>query len=94
MEEIGANSNSDQNEQHINTFRILHTIVQLIGFTIIILMASWISLYLGGFGWSTPKLEFNWHPMLMVMGMIYLYGNCKKNVASSYVFRQYVRDFN
>lgn len=76
MEEIGDRS-ADQTENHLNTFRLLHTIVQLIGITIVILMASWISIYLGGVGLTTPSLEFNWHPLLMVIGMIFLYGNCK-----------------
>ena len=31
-----------------------------------------------GFAWqSNPSLQFNWHPFLMNLGMIYLYGNGK-----------------
>lgn len=29
----------------------------------------------GGFGWSDPDLQFNWHPLLMVFGFVFLYGN-------------------
>lgn len=70
MDEIG-----DQRRQPFINFRILYLVTQMVGCTLIILMGSWISLYLGGVGWSDPKYEFNWHPLLMTIGMIYLYGN-------------------
>lgn len=73
MDEIGG---TDQGQTLLN-FRILYLIAQMIGITIIILMGSWITLFLGGFGWSTTAIEFNWHPMLMTIGMIYLFGNGK-----------------
>lgn len=74
MDAIG--DSSAQGQRLVN-FRIFYLVAQMLGITIIILMGSWISLYLGGFGWSTPAIEFNWHPMLMTIGMIYLFGNCK-----------------
>lgn len=41
-------------------------------------MFCWVFIYLGGLSWSsTPEIQFNWHPLLMTIGMIYLYGNCK-----------------
>lgn len=73
MDEIGG---SAQGQRLVN-FRIFYMITQMVGITIIILMGSWISFHLKGFGWSTPEIEFNWHPMLMTIGMIYLFGNCK-----------------
>ncbi len=34
--------------------------------------------YRDGFAWhSDPALQFNWHPLLMIMSMVYLYGNGK-----------------
>jgi len=57
-------------------FRLLYLILQLIGCTLIILMFCWVFIYLDGLSWSaTPKIQFNWHPLLMTIGMIYLYGN-------------------
>merc|ERR1711988_1835314 len=42
----------------------------------VILTGIWTGHYLGGFAWrSNPSLQFNWHPFLMNLGMIYLYGN-------------------
>ena len=37
--------------------------------------------YRHGFTWrDNPKLEFNWHPLLMTIGLIFLYGNGKINI--------------
>lgn len=72
MDEIGEHP-----RERLVNFRIIYMITQMVGITLIILMISWVSIYLGGVGLSTPQLEFNWHPILMTIGMIYLYGNCK-----------------
>ena len=46
------------------------------GFVAVVLTGIWTGHYLGGFGWNdNPKTQFNWHPLLMVISMIYLYGN-------------------
>lgn len=71
--------------QRLVNFRIFYLITQMLGIAIIILMGSWISLFLGGFGWSKPQIEFNWHPMLMTIAMIYLFGNCKKYLIGHHV---------
>lgn len=43
-------------------------------------MGIWTGHHLGGFAWQkNPGLEFNWHPLLMTIGMIYLYGNGNTN---------------
>lgn len=59
-------------------FKVLYITTQMVGITLIIIMGSWIGTHLGGFSWtSNPKTEFNWHPFLMTIGMVFLYGNCK-----------------
>ncbi|KAL0118419.1 hypothetical protein PUN28_009228 [Cardiocondyla obscurior] len=46
------------------------------GALIIILVAVWTGHYRNGFSWThDPKLEFNWHPLLMTIGMVFLYAN-------------------
>lgn len=68
----------NDNSQKIATFELLHFVLQIIGAIIIIMMMCWVFIYLEGLSWSSqPKIQFNWHPLLMTIGMIYLYGNCK-----------------
>jgi len=40
------------------------------------LVLFWVLYFRGGFGWQeSPKLEFNYHPVLMITGFVYLGGN-------------------
>lgn len=73
-------SKMDQSQSgRLVNFRLLYLITQLVGVVIAILIASWIGIHLNGFGWDydEPRTLFNWHPMLMSIGMVFLYGNCK-----------------
>jgi len=67
----------DQSQGRYVNFRLLYLITQLVGAAIIILIASWIGLHLGGFSWDyeNPKVLFNFHPIFMTIGMVFLYGN-------------------
>lgn len=60
-------------------FFIVFSIVQIPGLLAVILMALWNYNYKGGFAWTwdTKYLgaSFNWHPLLLTTGLIYLYGN-------------------
>lgn len=59
-------------------FKVLYVLTQLCGLTMIVLMGSWIGVHMGGLaGTDNPSLEFNWHPLLMTIGLIFLYGNGK-----------------
>ena len=51
-------------------------------------MGIWMGHFRKGFAWSeNPDLQFNWHPLLMTLGMIYLYGNGKNdNMQTSIVY--------
>lgn len=72
MEEIGSSA------RYLVNFRLFYLISQVVGVTIVILVLCWIGIHLNGFGWAAnPSIQFNWHPFLMVLGMIFLYGNCK-----------------
>lgn len=58
-------------------FRLLYLITQLIGAFLLLLVISWVLIHLGGLGYDydKPRILFNWHPICMSFGMIYLYGN-------------------
>lgn len=48
--------------------------VQVVGLVMVILSGVWMSAYHGGYGWDEATV-FNYHPLFMTMGMIFLYGD-------------------
>lgn len=74
----GGHQQHDLHATMVN-FRIIYMVQHMVGITIVVLMGAWVSLFLGGLGIADPKLEFNWHPVLMTIGMVYMYGNCKQH---------------
>ncbi|KAL6440610.1 hypothetical protein ACFW04_003238 [Cataglyphis niger] len=49
---------------------------QICGAFLILLVIIWTTYYRDGFSWtSNPQLEFNWHPLLMTIGLVFLYAN-------------------
>ena len=50
--------------------------VQVVGLVMVILSGVWMSAYHGGYGWDVTTV-FNYHPLFMTMGMIFLYGDGK-----------------
>jgi len=69
----------DENLSIHNTkiFRIFFLVTQVPGVIAMIMMLNWTYSYRGGFAWGAedPGHAFNWHPLLMVIGMVFLYGN-------------------
>ena len=47
---------------------------QVIGLLMIILVCVWMGSYHNGFGWN-PEIVFNYHPLFMTLGLIFLYGD-------------------
>ena len=59
-----------------NKIPFVSILFQIMGILTIVLTGLFTGHYWGGFAWrSDPGLQFNWHPLLMTIGMIYLYGN-------------------
>ncbi|KAM6930246.1 lysosomal membrane ascorbate-dependent ferrireductase CYB561A3 [Xenentodon cancila] len=46
-----------------------------LGLACIVCVCVWNSQWRGGFAWDSSALQFNWHPVLMVTGLVVLYGN-------------------
>uniref|UniRef100_A0A8C2UYG1 Transmembrane ascorbate-dependent reductase CYB561 n=1 Tax=Chinchilla lanigera TaxID=34839 RepID=A0A8C2UYG1_CHILA len=47
---------------------------QLLGLTVVAMTGAWLGLYRGGIAWEST-LQFNVHPLCMVIGLIFLQGD-------------------
>merc|ERR1712154_643871 len=58
-------------------FQTLSLTVSLIGLTLVITTIAWVGKFKGGvaFGYTEKGIDFNWHPILMTISLIFLYGN-------------------
>ncbi|ELU10148.1 hypothetical protein CAPTEDRAFT_167574 [Capitella teleta] len=67
------------------TFKIWVLASQAIGLAAVVLTAVWMGHYHGGFAWQeNPAVQFNYHPLFMVIGLVFLYSN---SIISYRVFR-------
>lgn len=59
-------------------FMLLVILAQIAGGLGVILMAVWMGSFQGGFEWGdNDDLKFNYHPMFMTIGLIFIYGDGK-----------------
>ena len=74
---LNGSASGNMNNTPANTKGFLPLFVssQVIGLLSVILVITWTTYYLGGLSWTSPSTRFNWHPLLMVIGLVYLYGN-------------------
>jgi len=57
-------------------FMSMVTLSQIFGLGSVVMMAVWMSKYQGGYGWGYKNAhKFNYHPLFMTIGMIFLYGD-------------------
>jgi len=51
--------------------------VEIIGIALVAMTIAWVEKYKGGVEWGNTALgiDFNWHPILMTLSLIFLYGN-------------------
>jgi heme/copper-type cytochrome/quinol oxidase subunit 2 len=56
-------------------FSLIITSILLIASLVLVLF--WIFMYRGSYAWQeNPRIEFNWHPTLMIGGFIFCSGFC------------------
>jgi len=66
----------DEIEQDLRGLKTAFVTTEVVGISVVVMMSVWTGHYMKGFaGSSNPDLEFNWHPLLMTISLIYLYGN-------------------
>ena len=71
----GGPSGSMNSPASTKGFLPLFVSSQVVGLLSVVLVIAWTTYYLGGLSWASPGTRFNWHPLLMVTGLVYLYGN-------------------
>lgn len=55
---------------------------QLLGLTLLATTGAWLGRYRGGVAWHSP-LQFNVHPLCMVLGMVFLQGDGERGRGTS-----------
>ncbi|XP_068594726.1 lysosomal membrane ascorbate-dependent ferrireductase CYB561A3 [Brachionichthys hirsutus] len=56
------------------SFGVLYLLALVLGLACVGGVCFWSSHWHGGFAWGGSALQFNWHPVLMVTGLVVLYG--------------------
>jgi len=57
---------------------VLAGLAQLVGATVVVLMCVMLGHFQGGYGWGYQNPhKFNYHPLFMTIGLIFLYGDGK-----------------
>jgi cytochrome b-561 len=74
-DEIGSVPSDSTDLAHL-TIGII--IAQIIGLIMVILVGVWMGVYRNGYGWDVSTV-FNYHPLFMTIGMIFLYGDGKNS---------------
>ena len=60
-------------------FIVCVSLIQILGILAMILTGIWMGKYRGGFAWDGSGKEFNYHPLCMVIALVFLYSEGTSN---------------
>lgn len=64
-------------------FYVVYGLCLCLGLLCGLFVVTWSLSWRGGFAWDGSLQHFNWHPVLMVCGLLILYGNGKKEIVTA-----------
>ncbi len=70
----------DGNKSAMLNFYLTVGIAEVFGVVAVGVTVIWMAHYRGGFAWDGSAKEFNYHPIFMVLGFVFLYGNGKTHL--------------
>lgn len=56
------------------SFYVCYLVCLALGLACLVCVCLWNSQWRGGFAWDGSNMQFNWHPVLMVAGLVVVYG--------------------
>ena len=65
--------NKMEDENCTTIFAVCVGAIQVLGVLSMALVGLWMGKYRGGFAWDGSLLQFNYHPLCMVIGLVFLY---------------------
>uniref|UniRef100_A0A8C4EU62 Lysosomal membrane ascorbate-dependent ferrireductase CYB561A3 n=1 Tax=Dicentrarchus labrax TaxID=13489 RepID=A0A8C4EU62_DICLA len=69
-------------------FYLTYALCVCLGLLCLLFVTYWNSHWRGGFSWDGSALQFNWHPVLMVSGLVVLYGNAAVVYRAPFTWKQ------
>ncbi|KAG7238641.1 hypothetical protein INR49_030715 [Caranx melampygus] len=72
-------------------FYVTYALCVCLSLLCVLMMSCWLSQWRGGFSWDDPALQANWHPVLMLAGLVVLYGNAAVVYRVPFTWRQQKR---
>lgn len=66
------------------SFYTAYLLCLVLSMVCVVLVIYWNATYREGFSWDGKNTQFNWHPVLMVIGLVVLYGNGEGQSAYHY----------
>lgn len=76
MEKYDSIPSLAEQQTGMRVFTFLVVLAQIFGLAAVVLVAVWMDHFRLGFAWHDDVAkEFNYHPLFMIIGMVFLYGN-------------------